>query len=335
LAKFLIIRLSSIGDIVLTTPVVRCLKNQVEDTEIHYLTKSIFSQVIQNNPYIDKIHLFENNLSQIIKLLRNEHFDYIIDLHHNLRSFIIKNRLNVLSFSFKKLNFQKWLMVQWKINKLPNLHIVDRYLETIALFDVSNDNRGLDFFISPEYNNVTHTLPPLFQTGYIGYVIGAKHATKQLPLEKMIDLCRKLQHPIVLLGGSEDMKTGNQLVSVLGITVFNACGKYNLQQSAALVRDSKVIITHDTGLMHIAAAFKKPILSIWGNTIPEFGMYPYSPGGENIQFEVPNLHCRPCSKIGYSSCPKKHFKCMINQDVKEIAYNADMLFKKTGENSII
>ena len=129
---------------------------------------------------------------------------------------------------------------------------------------------------------------------------------------KIIAVLKTLQHPIVLLGGPDDKERGNNIATEIGSSIFNACGIYKLNESASLLQQAKLVITHDTGLMHIAAAFKKPIVSLWGNTVPEFGMTPYFPMNENhsIIMEVKNLSCRPCSKIGYNKCPKKHFNCM-------------------------
>ena len=148
--KFLIIRFSSIGDIVLTTPVIRCLKKQVPDAEIHYLTKSTYLQILSSNPYIDKVHYLEQSLQTIIAELKRENFDYIIDLHHNLRSMKVKDALKVKSYSFDKLNVSKWIYTSFKWNLLPDVHIVDRYMETVADFGVKNDGAGLDYFIAKE-----------------------------------------------------------------------------------------------------------------------------------------------------------------------------------------
>jgi ADP-heptose:LPS heptosyltransferase len=146
--KILIIRFSSIGDIILTTPVVRCLKTQLDDVEIHYATKQNFKSIFEENPYIDKMHYLSGGLRDFIAGLKKEKFDYVIDLHHNLRSRIIKTALGVKSYSFNKLNWEKWLFVNLKINKLPNVHIVDRYLDTIKNLGVKNDSLGLDYFYS-------------------------------------------------------------------------------------------------------------------------------------------------------------------------------------------
>lgn len=319
MTKILILRFSSIGDIVLTSPVIRCLKQQVTGCEVHFFTKKNFETVVVNNPYIDKLFLLENNLSEIVKQLKNENYDYIIDLHHNIRTWRIKRALGKKSFSFNKLNFEKWLFTNFKINKLPTIHIVDRYFETVKEFGVSNDLKGLDFFIDSKNNVETNKLPANFQNGYVAFAIGGQHATKRLPEEKTISICRKIDHPILLLGGKEDALTAEKISIYCGRDkIYNACGKFNLQQSASLIKQAQKVITHDTGLMHIAAAFKKDIISIWGNTIPEFGMYPYRAGEKSKIIEVKDLTCRPCSKIGYNKCPKKHFYCMNLIDENDI-----------------
>ncbi len=152
-------------------------------------------------------------------------------------------------------------------------------------------------------------------------MIGARHATKQLPLSKLEEVCKQVSHPLVVLGGAEDRETGDILEKHFHDKVFNACGKTSIGQSASLIRQSRAVITHDTGLMHIAAALRKKIISVWGNTVPEFGMYPYLPKGSTpfSIVEIKNLYCRPCSKIGYNKCPKKHFRCMMEIDPHIIA----------------
>lgn len=319
MTKILILRFSSIGDIVLTSPVIRCLKQQLAGCEVHFITKKSFEDIVANNPYIDKLYLLENNLVEKLKELKTENYDYIIDLHHNLRTWRIKTALRKKSFSFRKLNFEKWLLVNFKINKLPSIHIVDRYFETVKPLGVKNDYKGLDFFIGPSNEINIKTLPENFRKSYIAFAIGGQHATKRMPEEKIISVCKKINLPIILLGGKEDYTTAEKISSYCGRNnVYNACGKYNLQQSASIIKQAQKVITHDTGLMHIAAAFKKDIISIWGNTVPEFGMYPYLAGEKSKIIEVKDLHCRPCSKIGFNKCPKKHFYCMNLIDENDI-----------------
>ena len=313
--KILIIRFSSIGDIVLTTPVIRNLKLQVEGLELHYLTKKAYGPVLAANPYIDKLHYLETSLPECIKALKTEKFDYVIDLHQNLRTFLIKFKLGVKSSSFDKLNIQKWLFVHFKLNIMPDLHIVDRYLKTVAFLGVNNDQKGLDYFLLEQYK--ISALLPLSHQKYCAVVIGAQHATKRLPTEKLIELCSKINTPIVLLGGPEDKKRGEEITNQAGNHVFNGCGLFKLDESAFLISMAEKVVSHDTGLMHIAAAFNKPIISIWGNTVPEFGMYPYRVEHSDL-IQVSGLNCRPCSKIGFNTCPKGHFKCMNLIDLTSI-----------------
>jgi ADP-heptose:LPS heptosyltransferase len=222
----------------------------------------------------------------------------------------------VLSRSFDKLNWQKWLLVKFKINQLPPVHIVDRYRAAAAPLGIRDDGGGLDYFIPASQEvEVAADLPSGFQLGkYVAVAIGAQHATKRLPTDKLIELVARLApRPVVLLGGPEDESTGHIIELAATSLIFNGCGRFSLHQSASLLRQAQFVVSHDTGLMHIAAAFKKQIFSVWGNTVPQFGMYPYRTSFEAL--EVPGLACRPCSKIGFAQCPQGHFKCMRDQDL--------------------
>lgn len=325
--KFLIIRFSSIGDIVLTTPIIRCLKLQLPNAEVHFLTKQSFKGILESNPYIDKLLLLNESWELMMHELQQENYTHIIDLHHNLRTLRIKKTLKVQAFSFDKLNIQKWLYTALKINILPAKHIVDRNFETVTNLGVINDGKGLDYFIPSKDEINNNDIPASHQFGYIGLVIGAALNTKKMPIHKIQALCSKINYPIILLGGPEDQHDGDRIAAIDDIKIYNACGKFNLNESADLVRKAKLIITHDTGLMHIAAAFKKTILSIWGNTVPAFGMSPYygNANVNSITYEVNKLGCRPCSKIGFKKCPRDHFKCMELQKVDKIAADVQKL----------
>ncbi|MEO5675055.1 MAG: glycosyltransferase family 9 protein [Chitinophagales bacterium] len=325
--KILIIRFSSIGDIVLTSPVIRCIKKQIPSAEIHYLTKSSYNQIIQHNPYITVKHLLHDDLNETLTALKKENFDFIIDLHHNFRSWKIRMVLGKPSKAFNKINLEKWLYVNLRFNMMPLAHIVERYLETVKAMGVNNDGEGLDYFISPADEIRIEQLPLTHLHGFIAIAIGAQHVTKKLPVEKLKRLIPMLSYPIILLGGKEDAEAGEAVRAMDPLKVFNSCGKFTINQSASIIRLSKAVITNDTGMMHIAAAYKKKIISLWGNTVPQFGMSPYF-GSKSISgadqngiseiVEVQNLPCRPCSKLGYQKCPLGHFKCMNNIDDKKI-----------------
>lgn len=324
--KILIIRFSSIGDIVLTTPVIRCIKQQRPDSSIHFLVKKSFRDVVAFNPYLDKIHDFDGDLEACIEELRNERFDIIVDMHKNLRSMRIRKALGKKTYSFDKLNVAKWAYVNLKWDLMPDKSIVDRYFEGLSSWGIRNDGQGLDFFIPEHMKTHQEDIPMGHWAGYVGCVIGGSYETKKFPVDKWKDFVGLCPYPIVLLGGPEDKAEGEEIRAADPSKVYNACGKFGLLESADLVKRARVLVTNDTGLMHIGAAFQKPIVSLWGNTTPRLGMFPYY-GFNNLNKNVSRLSsiiennelgCRPCSKIGFHQCPKKHFKCMRDLPIRSI-----------------
>ena len=322
--KVLVTRFSSIGDIILTTPVLRCLKEQREDVEVHFLTRSFFKELLIANPYVQKIHTFTDNLQEVVHQLKAEKFDYIIDLHKNLRSYKLKALLRRPSLTFDKLNLRKFFYTYFKIGSLPSVHIVDRYLKPLKSFGVSNDGKGLDHFIPEDEEIDTSSFPMEFHKGYVAWVIGAKHFTKRFPDHKIREILHEIPQPVVLLGGHEDREHGTWIAGEF-YHVLNKCGDYTLNQAASVIRQADKVISNDTGLMHMAAALQKPLISLWGNTVPEFGMYPYYGSDANKTralssiMEVKGLYCRPCSKLGFAKCPEGHFRCMRELDNETIA----------------
>ena len=331
--KILVIRFSSIGDIVLTTPVIRCLKNQIQEVEIHVLTKKKFSNLYKTNPYINKVYEFDDSLKRNIEELKIENYDYVVDLQKNKRSVRVTRALGRPHASFPKLNFRKFLLSTFKINIMPDIHIVDRYFKAVEKLGVKNDYQGLDFFISEKNNYDISQLPENFQKGYYAFVIGGTYKTKILPAVKIVEIIKKINKAVVLLGGPDDVERAEEIIYGVNETtrqrdnegsknsqILNLVGKLNLEQSASIVRNADSVLTNDTGLMHIAAAFHKNIVSVWGNTVPELGMYPYLPKEKEKCHivECKDVKCRPCSKLGFKECPKKHFRCMMEIDVEEV-----------------
>jgi heptosyltransferase-2 len=330
--KILIIRFSSLGDMVLTTPVIRAIANRFPEAEIHYLTKVQHYDVIKAHPLIRRIHLVNKSGKELMAALQAENFDCIIDLHHNLRSGQFKWFLSGKKYSFRKLNIEKWLRVRCGIDILPRMHIVERYLETLSPLSILPSPQTLEYFIPKEdqidvnqlfknvhykgLNIVDQEIP-----SYAVYALGGQHTTKRLPEDLIIELCRTIRAPLILLGGQGDQETAERVVKTSNNPFLQSfCGHFNINQSADVVRQARVLITHDSVMMHIGAAFARPTLAIWGNTIPEFGMYAWQPDHpQNVhQFEIKSLKCRPCSKIGFDACPKGHFKCMRNQPIDAI-----------------
>ncbi|GAC1538701.1 MAG: glycosyltransferase family 9 protein [Sediminibacterium sp.] len=324
--KFLVIRFSSIGDIVLTTPAIRCLKQQVPDAEVHLLTKQSMKAVTEANPYIDQFFYYHDNLRELIGQLKAERYDCVIDLHKNFRSYRIRWALQTKTLSYKKLSIEKFLLTKFHINFMPKRHIVDRCLDAVSSLGVKNDGGGLDYFIPEDQTVALTDLPITHLNGYIALVIGASYFTKKLPAVKLQQLCSSLHYPVILVGGKEDRTEGDWIAAADPTHIYNACGQFSLHGSAELVRKAQLVISHDTGLQYIACAFKKPVLALWGGTSPLLDVEPYygdqqnSPGYTN--FVVPGLRCQPCSNYGLDACPKGHFKCMQLQDIDAISKTA-------------
>jgi ADP-heptose:LPS heptosyltransferase len=318
--KILILRFSSIGDIVLTTPIIRCIQEQIPGVEIHFLCKEKFSSILRSNTRISKMYVFDKSTKEVLSDLKAEKYDYVIDLHNNIRTLFLKFKLGRKSFSFPKLNVKKWLLVQFKINKMPNKHVVERYFEAVEKLCVKNDLKAGEYFIEQE--NQIDVTKELGFTNFIAVALGAQFSTKRMPFDKLKDILERIDANIVFLGDKNDITFAEKLITKLSSkSIFNACGKFNLNQSASIVSQAKVLLTHDTGLMHIASCFGVQIVSVWGNTVPDLGMFPYMPDlkGHFSIHEVKGLSCRPCSKIGFQACPKEHFNCMNLQDSEKIS----------------
>ena len=337
--KILVLRFSSMGDVVLTTPVVRAIKTRLPLARVHYATKPAYQSIFAQNPYVDRIHILSGKLADLVSELRQEEFDFIVDLHSSVRTHWLKFLLAAPAASFPKVTAARWLFINFKLNILPKVHIVDRYLSTLKRIGVQGDQGGLDYFIAEEDKIAIGSLPPTHREGYVCVVIGAAHQTKRLPTSKIIELCERLSCPVILIGGPQEADEGQKIEALFpdpdvgkseeaGATsknilehdlggrtvVYNGCGKYSIDQSASLLMQSRFVVSHDTGMMHIAAAFKKKIYGIWGPTSPAFGMYPY--GTSFVVWENRDLGCRPCSKFGLAKCPVGHFKCM-----RELAFD--------------
>ena len=323
--KILIIRFSSIGDIVLASPVFRCVKKQLPNAEVHFLTKLSYKIVTSANPYIDKFFYYDDNYEVIIQQLRAEDYDHVIDLHNNIRSNKIKHILKKNTHTIDKLTFKKFLLTQLNINVMPGRHITQRSLDAVLPLSVKDDGGGLDYFIGKEDVIQEKDIPTSHLAGYIAIVIGATYFTKKFPIHKLKDLCNRINHPIILLGGKEDAFAGEMISQQDKVKIYNACGKFNISESADIIKRAKLVISNDTGMLYIACAFQRHVIALWGSTSPDLDVEPYyginymsrqpKPFFDNI---VMGLGCQPCSKYGLNKCPLEHFKCMEGISVDAI-----------------
>ena len=307
------------GDVVLTSPIVRCVKQQIPGAEVHFLVKKRFADLVRPNPYIDRVIEVEKDPLEQVAFLKKEGYGFVADLQGNLRTLRLRRGLGVPSGTFPKLNLRKWLLVNLKWDLMPRgLHVVDRYFEAVKALGVRNDGQGLDAFVAAEDEvEVGGLHEKLRPGGFVAMAVGATYFTKQIPAEKLVELCRaSAPVPVVLLGGPEDREKGERIAAEAGPHVSNQCGRLRIGQSISVLRQSARTVAPDTGLMHLAAALCKPLTVYWGSTVPAFGMGPYYPAGSGdlAEHREVALSCRPCSKLGKNACPKGHFRCMTGQD---------------------
>ncbi len=324
--RVLIIRFSSMGDIILTSPVIRSFARQL-GAEIDVLTKPAFAPLYQHNPYVRKCFVHRSGFLQT-GALRKQQYDLVADLHNNLRSRIYTWMLMRPVKRFHKANLAKWMAVRTKnLNNLPDGHLVHRYFDSLASEGIHYDQQGLDFFFPPDFDGASAApvMTRMDKQPYLVLALGGTYYTKRIPAETAASIVKHMQHPVVLVGGDDCLEVAGALEKQYPDQIVNTTGKFNIFETAWMVNGASAVISGDSVVMHMAAALKKPLLTLWGNTVPQFGMYPLYPEGMdiNLNFEVQNLPCRPCSKLGKSYCPAKHFKCMLQQDGGRIALNAE------------
>lgn len=325
MAKVLVICGSTLADVVFATPVIRALKVQVDDVDLHVLADISTSFPLEENPYVDNIHYAEETVWRNYQNLKQQKYNIVVNLSEEWRSAFLVILLNIKSYSLKTIRWKRWLMVNLKIDQLPNKHLVHRMFEGVEELELKPDELGLDYFI-PEKDKVSREwLPKAFWGEYMVFCIPAAYNTRKLTIDRMIELCDKINKPIVLLGGKEDFEIGEVVSSFFGKSVsltydegllqlnkrtivYNACGKFNFNQMASVIKQSRAVFTFDNEFIPVASALKKEIFGLWGNTILMFGKYPYRT--KFTVLENNRIECRPCTSKGFAKCPKGHFKCM-------------------------
>ena len=316
--KILIIRFSSIGDIILTTPIIRAIKKQT-NAEIHYLTKAEYISVLISNPYIDQFYTDKIN-QKLFNNLKANKYDYILDLHNNLRSLWVRLNLRVRSFVVEKETLRRLLFIYLGINTIK-YNIVQRYFKTIESLNIISDQQGLDYFIKDDYE-IDYDV----NQRYISWCIGGSYEQKRLSAEQIIEVCKKLKAPIVLLGGKGDFEMALKIMDACKKeNLYNFCGKLTLDESAYMIKKSQLLLTNDTSLMHIGSAFKIPLISFWGCTKPALGFKPYLANKKSIEL-ISDKSQKPCSKHG-SVCRYDSIGCVKSIETNNILNAIQSIYK--------
>ena len=324
--KILVIRFSSIGDIVLTTPVLRRLFAAYPGASIDYCVKPAFVPLVNTSPYLNTVCTPDAP--------PRGHYDMVIDLQNNLRS---RSLVKAIScdrvYRYRKQNWKKLLLVRTGLNLFDSKDsVVDRYMASFEEQKIDSDQRGCELWLSEDDRSFAAS----FSNGdglRLAVCFGANHFTKRYPPRKFASVIEsvlgELQLRVFLLGATEDTRQADEIFAALSPVassrVMNLSGKTSLKQSAAVLEACDAVLTNDTGLMHIASAFRKQLFVLFGSSVAEFGFFPYNT--PYVLFEVADLACRPCSHIGRDSCPKGHFRCMMDIPEQLVAKKITDYFK--------
>lgn len=329
LSRILIIRFSAIGDVLLTTPLIRCLQKQFPEAKIDFVVKEKYASLINVNPHIRQVWTFspEDGFFEIIRLcrqIRNVKYDGIIDLQVNVRSLLLR----VFSRAKKNVRYKTWrgkrfFWVHFHWNLYPTEMAVPlRFLDGVSSWGVEDDGFGLELHVDSKAKSAVKShLEKRRASPKDGMVVlapGASKMTKRWPSESFAILGKRLQrmnYQIVLVGGDQDRQICEDLVNGMEYPPENFSGRLSLQKTAALIAESNLLISNDTGVMHMGAALKKPVVAIFGPTTRHLGFMPFRT--RSIVVEK-SLACRPCSYHGTDACPKGHFRCMKDIQVEEV-----------------
>ena len=319
--KTLIFRLSSIGDIVLTTPFIRLWHAKYPAVEIEFAVRKEYADLLRYHPAISRLHEIDvsegrEGLIRWRSYFQKQNFDSVFDLHNNFRTKFMRSGLDVPAHVIDKRTVQRWILVKTKLNLFRQIiPVAERYIEAAKSCGIKPDREGAELFVPQQISDrVREKIASRFGTetkSIVAICPGSKHFTKRWPVEFYSALTKRILETataVILLGGTEDKSLADIIMRSAGDSLYNACEEFSLLETVAAIDQCKAVVSNDSGLMHIACARKKPVISIFGSSVKEFGFFPYH--ADSKIFEVDGLRCRPCSHIGRDSCPKQHFQCM-------------------------
>ena len=316
--KFLIIRFSSIGDIVLSTSLVRCLKKKFPESRIDFALKEQYAEILSGNPNISNLILYNNDFFSFIRKIRSENYDYIIDIHGNFRSFITAMFSSGRLLKVKNYLFERFMLVEFGLDFYRgNISVAERYIDAVKPLGVENDGLGPEIFINSDVKN-SMNLP---SGNYAGICPVSVWNTKRWPPENFIELSKKIISEsgcgILIFGGPRDRGYCEKIKTAIGSGAVNLCG-ISIQETAYYLKMCRFLVSNDTGIMHVACALKVPVIALFGPTAGEFGFYPPPSAGKVISKDY---QCKPCSTKGCNKCPVGSFSCMKDIRAGEVFSN--------------
>jgi len=312
--KILILRFSSLGDIILTFPLISVLRRKYPSVEIHFATNEKYIPLLKMNPQINGFLTYKGEpLKTFRRKIKENKYDLIIDLHKNYKSIYSTHFTNSKVLRYEKDNFKKFLLVSFKINLTDVVTpVYKKYM--LTLHDCLDE---IDYRFMP--TELDFDRRRIVKPEYIVIAPSSKHFTKTFPKEKFEELIKNIKHHKIVLVGEKTKKDMSicRYLSSTSENIINYCGKVNYQALANVLYYSDVVICNDSGILHLSEALRKKVVAIFGSTVKEFGFYPQLEDSRVL--EVKNLICRPCTHIGRYKCPLKHFKCMNEINISDFS----------------
>jgi heptosyltransferase-2 len=315
--KILLVRFSSMGDVLLTTPLVRAIRTRHPGARITFVTKQAFVPLLSHNPRLTELVAYDpaTPLAELAARLRAEGFDHRLDLHGSLRSRALRWQVGGRWRGYPKHRVARSALIRFKRDLYRDRrHVVERYFDAAGDLEVQPDDLSLELFLArPALDQARDFLvgQDLGQGGsLVALVPGAAHATKRWSVPQWQRLAAMLTaagRDVVVLGGPAERAIGADIATAGGDRAVNAAGRFDLQGSGALLKQARCAVTGDTGLMHMATAVGTPVVALFGPTVRQFGFTPYRARATIL--ERP-LDCRPCSAMGGPRCPLGHHRCL-------------------------
>jgi len=313
----LAVRFSSIGDVLLTTPLLRALRSRYPEARISVLTKPAYAPLLSHNPHVTEVleALPDRPLRTLARELRARRYTHLLDLHDSIRSRLLRAMVPGSWSTYPKHRLARTVLIYTKRDYYRDRRpVAQRYFDAARSLGVEPDRKRLDFFLSADAEREADSWlarAGLADRPLIAVAPGAAHATKRWPAEHWHLLARRLledDFDMVVLGGSEDVTLAQSIAAGAPERIMNAAGEFGLQETGALLRRARTLVSGDTGVMHMAAAVGTTVVALFGPTVRPFGFFPYTDRAEVIEL---GLSCRPCSSKGGPRCPLGHHRCML------------------------
>lgn len=322
--KILLLRLSAIGDLVLTSPLVRALRRRFPHARIDFVIKKNFAELMAHNPHLSAVHCVEpeqgfKGLEQLGRQLHQARYDLVLDLHRNFRTSFLARLCGAARIErYRKHILRRWLFVKFKaatMQRIPS--VAQRYLQTAAFLNLPVDDAHTELYWQAEHEAEARRV--LLQAGWqaeqplICLAPGAGYFTKRWPVAYFAEIAREIastfkNFAVAILGGRQDRELGQYIREHNHAELLDLTGACSLLASAAIIKRSRLVLANDSGLMHIAEAVGTPVLALFGSTTRELGFFPQRATSRVL--EQLNVECRPCSHLGFHACPARHFRCM-------------------------